>query len=155
MARHRCTECREWFTPAVTACGHQRVCGEGCRRRRRCKLARGRRRRALEEHREDERARQQKRRDAAEPGARHELASDGKSLELLLKLQQIVDKAALLSRATFRREALRILRRNTQFASANVDEAGRCHERPSSLATAENGSRSVVCGDGVTDRDGM
>jgi hypothetical protein len=39
MAQHRCTECRTWFAPAVTARGHQRVCGAGCKRRRRNKPA--------------------------------------------------------------------------------------------------------------------
>ena len=154
MARHRCTECRKRFTPAVTACGHQRVCGADCRRRRRHKLARSRRGRALEEQREDERARQQKHREAAKSGGCHEPPSDGKSWELLLKLQQIVDKAAYVSRASFRRDALRILRQSTRLSGAEMDGAGGCHEPPSALESAENGSRSVAGVDGVTDRDG-
>jgi hypothetical protein len=154
MALHRCTECRTWFSPAVTATKHQRVCGEECRRRRRNKLARQRRRDDLEEQRADERDRQKKRREAAKPDGCHEPPSDGKCADLLLKLQQIVDEAARLSRATFRREAIRILRKSTAFTGADMDGAGRCHEPPSALGTAENGSRSVVRVDGVTDRDG-
>ncbi len=118
MARHRCTECRKWFEPAVTASGHQRVCGEDCRGSRRRRLSALRRRRTLAEQREDERARQRKHREAPKWGECHEPASDGKSWELLLKLQQIVDKAARLSRATFRRDALRILRRNAMFSGS-------------------------------------
>lgn len=154
MARHRCTECRKWFVPAVTASGHQRVCGEDCRCCRRRKLARTRRRGALEEQREDERARQRKHRDSTRSGECHEPPSDGNSLELLLKLQQIMDKASRLSRATFRRDALRILRKRTGLARAGRDGARRCHEPPSALGAAENGCRSVAHVDGVTDRDG-
>jgi hypothetical protein len=33
--RQRCTECREWFTPAVSAAATQRACSEACRGRRR------------------------------------------------------------------------------------------------------------------------
>lgn len=113
MARHRCTECRKWFEPAVTARGHQRVCGEVCRRSRRRRLASLRRLSTLAEHREDERVRQRKHRGAPKAEPCHEPASDSKSWELLMKLQQIVDKVASLSRATFRREAMRILRENT------------------------------------------
>ena len=154
MARHRCTECRKRFTPAVTASRHQRVCGKDCRGRRRCKLARGRRLGALEEQREDERGRQQKHREARRLGACHEPPSGGKSWELLLKLQQIVDKAARLSRATFQRDARRILRTTRLFSESERDGAGRRHEPPSALGSAENGARSVATVDGVTDRDG-
>jgi hypothetical protein len=151
---HRCTECRKWFAPAVTAAKHQRVCGEECRHERRNKLARRRRRDDLEEHRADERHRQKKRREAVKLGECHEPASAGKCLDLLVKLQQVVDKAARLSRATFRREAIRILRKTPALSGVDMDGAGRCHALASALGTGENGSRSVVGVDGVTDRDG-
>jgi hypothetical protein len=155
MAQHRCTECRTWFAPAVTARAHQRVCGTGCKRRRRNKLARRRRRDDLEAQRADERLRQEKHREGREGEDCHEPPSGRKCAELLVKLEQIVDKATRLSRATFRRDALRILRRSTVFSSAAMDGAGRCHEPPSALGAAESGSRSAAGVDGVTARDGL
>jgi hypothetical protein len=155
MALGRCTECRKWFAAAVTAREHQCVCGPECRRQRRNKLARRRRRSEIEEHRADERARQQKRRDAARGADRHEPGSDGNYAELLGKLQQVVDNASRLSRATFRRAARRILRKNSAFASVAMDGAGVRHELPSEPGPAENGSRWAPGGDGVTDRDGV
>ena len=155
MALGRCTECRKWFAAAVTAREHQCVCGPECRRQRRNKLARRRRRSEIEEHRADERARQQKHRDAARGADRHEPASDGNYLDLLVKLQQVVDNASHLSRATFRRDARRILRKSRAFASAAMDGAGRCHELPSERGPAEYGSRWAAGVDGVTDRDGV
>ena len=56
-------QCLTWFAPAVTARGHQRVCGAGSKRRRRNKLARRRRPDDLEAQRADERGRQEKHRD--------------------------------------------------------------------------------------------
>jgi hypothetical protein len=94
MAQPRCTECRTWFTPAVTARSHQRVCGAACKRRRRNKLARRRRRDDLEAHRADERGRQEKHRDGRQGGNGHEPPSGRKYAELLGKLQQIVDDAS-------------------------------------------------------------
>lgn len=156
MAQPRCTECRKWFVPAATASEHQQVCGAECRRRRRNKLARRRRRRAdLDEQRADDRDRQKKHREGTKGAGCHEPPSDSKYADLLLKLEQIVDSAARLSRATFRREAKRILRQNSALSGASLDGAGRCHELPSALAPAENGSRSVVSVDGVTDQHGL
>src|SRR5438477_5026052 len=103
MAQSRCTECRKWFAPRVTAAKHQRVCGAACRRRRRGKLARQRRGDDLEGQRADERQRQKKHREAAKRDGCHEPPSGGKYAEVLLKLEQIVDGAARRSRATFRR----------------------------------------------------
>jgi hypothetical protein len=154
MSLHRCTECRKWFTPAVTATLHQRVCGQECRRRRRAKLARARRGAGLEECRDDERERQRKHREAAAPGRRHEPASDGKSPELLGKMQRIVDKVVGLSRASFEREIRRIVRESARVLGSEVDGAGACHEPASTLGSAENGSRSLASVDGVTDQHG-
>ncbi len=154
MARSRCVECRKRFTPAVTAPAHQRVCGEECRRSRRSQLARGRRRADLAEHREDERARQGKRRESLSGGGCHEPASDGKSRELQLKVEQIVDGALATSRATFRRQLGQILRRIGVFSASKWDETDRGHEPASGPAPRENGSGTVVRWDGVTDRDG-
>jgi hypothetical protein len=155
MALGRCTECRKWFAAAVTAGARQCVCGLDCRRQRRNKLARRRRRGDLDKRRADERARQQKHRDAARGAGCHEPASDRNYAELLEKLQQIVDRASRLSRATYGRDARRILRKSRAFAGATMDGAGRCHEPPSEPGPAENGSRSVAGVDGVTDRDGL
>lgn len=80
----------------------------------------------------------------------HELASDGKAAELLRKLEEIVDRAARLSRATFRRDAMRILRKIGLAWPPEVDSAGRCHEPACALGAGENGSRSVVDVDNVT-----
>ncbi len=155
MALVRCTECREWFAAAVTAIEHQCVCGPDCRRRRRNKLARRRRRADLDERRADERVRQQKHRDAVARAGCHEPASDRNYAELLGKLQQIVDKASRLSRASFGRDARRILRKSRVLGGATMDGARRCHEPPSEPGPAENGSRSAAGVDGVTDRDGL
>lgn len=130
------------------------MCGESCRGRRRNRLARVRRRDDLDGHRADERARQRQHRDAVKAAKGHEPASDAKGTELLRKLQEIVDKAASLSRATFRRDATRILRRIGPIGAAGVDRAGGRHELACALGPAENGSRSVVDVDSVTGRYG-
>ena len=140
MAQHRCTECRKWFKPAATAREHQRVCGRGCRQLRRNRLARRRRGGEVEEWRADERERQHTRRKAAKEGPCHEPASDGKYAEVLAKLQQIVDKAVDVSRATFRREARQILRKCGAWEGSELDGAGPCHELASARKTAEVGS---------------
>jgi len=68
--RRRCTECREWFYPAASAVGTQRVCCEDCRKKRNRALARDRRRRNLIQYRVDERERQRQcRRNHEEPTA--------------------------------------------------------------------------------------
>jgi hypothetical protein len=154
MSLHRCTECRKTFTPAARARQHQRVCGEDCRKRRRAKLSRRRRGFDLEGCREDERERQRKHREASGLGGCHEPASGGKSLELLGKMQQIVDKVVRVSRASFEREIRRILRESEKILVPDVAGAGACHEPASALAAAENGSRSLVSVDGVTDQHG-
>ena len=87
-------------------------------------------------------------------GRCHEPASDAKGMELLRKLQEIVDKAARLSRATFRRDATRILRRIGPIEAAGVDSSGGRHELACALGPAENGSGSVVDVDNVTGRYG-
>jgi hypothetical protein len=155
MAQHRCTECRKWFAPAATASKHQRVCGKECRRHRRNKLARRRRCGGLGEQRAEERERQRKHRDGAKRGGCHEPASDGKRSELLIKLQQIVDKSTGLSRATFQREARQILRKCGAFVGSELDGAGPCHELPSARKVAETESLSVVFVDGVTSQHGL
>lgn len=155
MAQHRCTECRKWFVPTATASKHQRVCGKECRRLRCNKLARRRRGDALGEQRAEERERQRKHRNGAKQGGCHEPASDGKHSEVLIKLQQIVDNAASLSRATFQREARQILRKCGAFMGSDLDGAGRCHELASAREAAENGSRPVVSVDGVTSQHGL
>jgi hypothetical protein len=106
-------------------------------------------------YRADERDRQQKHRDAAARDKRHEPASARKSLELLLKLQEIVDEAARMSRASFRRKAMRILREKAGLSDPFVAEAGARHEPASTLATAENGSQTVVGRTGVTSQHGL
>ena len=140
MAQHRCSECRKSFTPAATAKEHQRVCGRACRQLRRNRLARGRRGDEAEEWRADERERQRKRRRAAKEGRCHEPASDDKCAEVLVKLQQIVDKTVAVSRATFRREARQILRRYGARERSGLDGAAPCHELASAGKVAEIGS---------------
>jgi hypothetical protein len=155
MAQHRCTECRKWFTPAATAREHQRVCGPGCRQLRRNRLARRRRSGEVEAWRSDERERQRTRRRAAKEGPCHEPASDGKCSEVLEKLQQIVDKAVDLSRATFRREARQILRKCGAWGGSGLDGAGACHELASERKVAESGDLSGVLLDNVTSQHGF
>ncbi len=155
MSRRRCRECRKWFTPAVSAVDHQLVCGGACRGQRRNRLARQRRHDDLDEQRADERARQQQRRwGRAKAAGCHELPSDGNSAELLRKVEQIVDKAASLSRATLRRDLGRILRKIGPLWPAKVDRAVGCHELPSALEAGGNGSRSSLDVDGVTSLSG-
>jgi hypothetical protein len=140
--------------PAVTAQGHQHVCGEICRRGRRNGLARRRRRGDVDEQRVDERARQQKRRDAVKASIRHGPASDANQLEALRKVKEIVDKAAAASRATFHRDAMRILRRCGPFLATIVDGVGARHGLPCGPGAGETGSRSAVGVDTVTDQHG-
>jgi hypothetical protein len=85
----------------------------------------------------------------------HEPASDANSAEILRKLQEIVDKAASLSRASFRRDAMRILRTIGPFRAAEVDRVGGCHELACTPDARENGSGSVAGVDSVTDRYGL
>jgi hypothetical protein len=87
-------------------------------------------------------------------GKCHELASDAKTAELLQKLEEIVDRAARLSRATFRRDAMRILRKIGPAGPVKVDGVGGRHELACTLDAGENSSRSVVDVDSVTDRYG-
>lgn len=155
MAQHRCTECRKWFTAAATAREHQRVCGPECRQLRRNRLARRRRGEDVEGWRVDERERQRRRRGAAKEGPCHEPASDGKHAELLEKLQQIVDKAVDLSRATFRREARQILRKCGAWGGSELDGAGPCHELASKRKVTESGGLSGVSLDNVTSQHGL
>lgn len=84
----------------------------------------------------------------------HEPASDANSSELLRKLEQIVDKATSLSRATFRRDAMRILRTIGPIRASEVDRVGGCHELACTPQARENGSGSGVGVDSVTDRYG-
>ena len=98
----------------------------------------------------DERARQQRRRDAVRAAGCHELASAANRLDLLRKVQQIVDKAASLSRATLRRDLARILRQ----IGPKMDKAVGRHELPSALGGREMGSRSALDVDNVTGRSG-
>jgi len=84
----------------------------------------------------------------------HELASDPKQLELQYKLREMVDRISALSRATFRREAMHILRKCRPFLPADVAGAGRRHELPSAMAAAKNSSRSLAGVDSVTGRPG-
>ena len=132
----RCTECRGWFEPSATATGHQRVCGLGCRKNRRAKLARKRRRCAdLVAVRDDERERQ--RRSRASRGAAktpasatrsapcHEPASAGKLLISQEEMGQIVDKLVRLSLTSLPREAARLLRKSTGFVVPAGAQDGR------------------------------
>lgn len=155
MAQHRCTECRRWFTPAATAREHQKVCGLGCRQLRRNRLARRRRGGEVEEWRADERERQRKRRKAMKEGQCHEPASDRKYLEVLAKLEQIVDKAVDLSRATFRREARQILRKCGALEASELDGAGPCHELASERNLSEVHRLSGASLDNVTSQHGL
>jgi len=98
--------------------------------------------------------RQRKHREVAASGARHEPGSGGKSSELLEKMQQVVDRVVRLSRASFEREIRRVVRESARVLGSDLDGAGACHEPASALAVAENGRRSLVGVDGVTDRDG-
>jgi hypothetical protein len=141
--------------PAATAREHQRVCGSACRQLRRNRLARRRRGAEVEERRVDERERQRKRRKAAKERQCHEPASEGKYAEVLEKLQQIVDSAVDVSRATFRREARQILRKCGPWTDYRVDEATPCHEPASARKVAETGHLSGVSLDSVTSQHGF
>jgi hypothetical protein len=120
--RQRCTEYREWFTPAVSAAATQRACSEACRGRRRRKLARARRRLAVDHHRVDERLRQQalrERRAAAEAGSPscaeehcHAPPSDRNTTEVHKELLFLWDELQQASRATLTRALPGILRRS-------------------------------------------
>jgi len=84
----------------------------------------------------------------------HGPASGAKYAELLDKVVEIVDRATRLSRATLRREFMRILREIPGPGLAKVDRAGGCHGLPCATEALENGSRSALDVDSVTDRYG-
>src|SRR5207249_9229927 len=110
--RRRCTECRNWYVPALCA-PHQCVCSSDCRRRRRRKTARKRRRQAVQDARVEERARQQARRErrrteqTACPPC-HAPPSSSKVLELVVKVLESWDSVIAVSRATLERKLVRI-----------------------------------------------
>jgi hypothetical protein len=111
-ARKRCTECRHWFVPHLAAVEHQKTCSDGCRVRRRRRLARRRRARELREYRVDERERQ---RACRARGRRREKTVSRPGLEpevpaLQRDLLEIVDRHVELSRTGLRREVVVFLR---------------------------------------------
>jgi hypothetical protein len=131
------------------------VCGPECRQLRRNRLARRRRGGEVEEWRADERERQRTRRKVAKDGRCHEPASGGKCADILEKLQQIVDKAVDLSRATFRREARQILRKCGSWGGSELDGGGPCHEPASERKVLEVEHLSGVSLDNVTSQHGL
>ena len=127
MARagaRRCTECRCWFHPGRCA-PQQRVCGSECRKARRRKLARRRRGRAPFLWRADERVRQQASREARRQKGCHAPPSAAKRPDLLRKVQQIVDSAFELSRATLERGLPRILAGSAALKWTEITPADR------------------------------
>jgi hypothetical protein len=131
------------------------VCGPGCRQLRRNRLACRRRSGEVEAWRSDERERQRRHRQATKEGPCHEPASGDKYRDILEKLQEIVDKAVDLSRATFRREAGQILRKCGDRRSPDLDKGGPCHEPASARKSAESGELSGVSVDNVTSQHGL
>jgi hypothetical protein len=118
--RKRCTECRKTYTPTPRAKKTQRVCGEECRKKRDRKLAKARRRREIVDYRSDERERQQRRRDPLHPASPtspkersaaecHAPASMRNASISLKKVEEFVDHALALSRATLMRNLREIL----------------------------------------------
>jgi hypothetical protein len=118
--RRRCTECRDWFTPAATAAESQRVCSPHCRKRRQRKLARARRTRQVQRYRVEERERQQASRSRRHAEGRapapavescHAPASLRNRSELHDEMMRFWDSQQSVSRTTFERELPEILRR--------------------------------------------
>lgn len=111
--RKRCCVCRRRFVPQVAAAGHQKTCGEECRRKRRRALGRRRRARELREYRVDERERQRACRLAQQvDGGMSRTGLVTEVLDLQRVLLEIVDRNVELSRAGLRREVTRLLRVN-------------------------------------------
>lgn len=127
----RCTECRRWFRPAATAARSQRVCSAQCRCSRRRKLARRRRRRAPYRFRPEERLRQQDSRKRRSARAGHAPPSPRKSSDLNRELQDIVDSALELSRATLQRRLPTILARLEGPSGQKPVPQTPCHAPPS------------------------
>lgn len=123
--RSRCLECRKRFTPAATTAHRQKTCGLTCRLARQRRQARARRSRDPAGYRAAERARQEVHRDRQreEASGCHAPASAPIPAELQDKVQQIVDKAARVSRAGFDRGVREILRELGEIWA----DAGRCH----------------------------
>lgn len=125
--RRRCLECRHWFLTHVSAAGHQRTCGEDCRRGRRRRLARARRGRDVREYRVDERERQRACRERRKEGSGGAMSRPGLGAEipaLQRELLEIVDKHVEVSRAGLRREVRRLLRvRSREVGPASVSGA--------------------------------
>lgn len=160
----RCSECRSRFEPAVTAVASQRVCGAGCRKRRRARQARRRRRDELVDCRSDERERQRQHRARARARAGpagprpvdvlpcgpcafaavtcsgngsercHELPSARKRRNLQVEMLEIMDSSLRLSRATFRRAIARMERELTRISALAPANSGQARRAKPALS---------------------
>src|SRR5436190_1272203 len=128
----RCSECRKTFRPAPSARKTQRVCEAGCRSKRDRRLAQARRRRELAEARAEERARQQACRERRSKAGCHAAASAPKRSLTQQEVEQFVDRALELSRATLVREVRGILRRLAPIGGSG--EGGKTAMSRASLA---------------------
>lgn len=159
----RCSECRAHFEPEASAREKQRVCGPGCRKLRRARLARQRRRADLDEFRAEERERQRQCRErrrtavAAELGSQscrgspqsacsgrggqacHGLASARKPLNLHQEVLEMVDSSLTLSRASLERATTRIRQQLSRLAARDPLDSGQRVARGSAVSRADLG----------------
>ena len=144
----RCTECRRWYRPHRSACGHQKTCSSECRRLRRNRLARWRRRANLHECRTEERERQRlsraerqgdpERTFAPFEPAGPELSRAGLELQAVRIAEQIVenlDSLARLSRASLKRQVAKIARKTGPIGGQKIRGLGRGHQ-PASICNS-------------------
>jgi len=127
MRRKRCTECRCWFLPEHRNQRRQKTCGaERCRRSRRRKVARQRRQGELWVHRDEERERQRRCRNGGRKTC-HAPTSGCNNSELRKKLREVWDNASAVSRASFERSMLGILRKIMRSGGTREGPESGCH----------------------------
>jgi hypothetical protein len=121
----RCTVCRHWYRPSITATSFQKTCSIACRRRRRRRLARCHREHNLQDYRVDERTRQRASRrrrkkkkvavaqgETKESGDLSRAGLQPQVADLERFVRQSVDKALKWSRPTLIRQLTALLRDN-------------------------------------------
>lgn len=113
--RRRCSTCRKWFCPALSAIHHQKTCSPECRRKRLRRLARRRRAKDLEGYREDERrwqadCRARRRERSGTEGVSSRSGLFPEVMELKEVILKVWDKAFRQSRSRLGWKVLQVLR---------------------------------------------
>lgn len=129
--RRRCSTCRKWFRPALSAIHHQKTCSPECRRKRSRCLARRRRAEDLEGYREDERRRQAdcraRRREQSGTGVSSRSGLLPEVMELKEVVLEVWDKTFRQSRSRLVWKVLQVLRDSAWKLGQGETESVACH----------------------------